>query len=87
VTGPSPHSRCTVLDVNRLFGDNGLPFKQITAGLLVGLAAFAVPMQLVGVAPSATAVLLIVLAFLPATWFLELAEEERAAIRSRIGGL
>jgi hypothetical protein len=33
------------------------------------------------------AVLLIVLAFLPATWFLVLAEEERAAIRSRIGGL
>ena len=31
--------------------------------------------------------LLIMLAFLPATWFLELAEEERAAIRSRIGGL
>ena len=71
----------------RFLGDSAVFLKRVTAGLLAALCGLALPLLVGTLVSRAAAVVLIVLAFVPMTWFGTLCEAERASIRGRIGSL
>ena len=59
--------------------------KRLATGLLVALGALALPLWVAPLVPRATTTVFVMVAFVATTWFVVLAEDERAFIKGRIG--